>query len=68
MLRELYYTKFLEESTLLKLKEELLLLNEKKSRKRKCQFSETRQYTLNQSSENQCFKMLLHLTLTKCVN
>lgn len=35
MLRELYYTKFLEESTLLKLKEELLLLNEKKKSKTK---------------------------------
>lgn len=35
MLRELYYTKFLVESTLLKLKEELLLLNEKKKSKTK---------------------------------
>ena len=41
---------------------------EKKVENEKCQFSKTRQYTLNQSSENQCFKLLSHLTLTKCVN
>ena len=35
MLRELYYTKCLEESPLLKLKEELLLSNEKKKSKTK---------------------------------